>query len=88
MIHKRGKSKYLLTNLPHLHFNYHKSHTKSLESIPKHSLIDISDIRAFVYNVVKFVAASSYCASEHSMFKNYTGVDEFYTDSLNSHDSF
>ena len=53
MIYERGKSKYLVTNLPHLHFNYHKSRTKSLKSIPKHFLIDISDIRAFVYNVVK-----------------------------------
>lgn len=53
MIIERGKSKYLVKNLPHLHFNYHKSHMKSLGSSLKHSMIDISDIRAFVYKVVK-----------------------------------
>jgi hypothetical protein len=48
MIHEREKSKYLVKNLPYLHFHYHKSHMKSLGSIPKHSFIDISDIRPFV----------------------------------------
>jgi len=53
MTHERRKSKYLVKNQPHLHFNYRKSHMKSMGSSPKHSLIDISNIRAFVYNVVK-----------------------------------
>lgn len=53
MIHEMGKLKYLVKNLPHLHFNYDKSHMKSLGSIPKRSFIDISDIGVFVYNVVK-----------------------------------